>query len=252
MLFCNAGSRRRYCYLCGFLRYNFIPLFVFPVCLGSLPNFLHSSFRIMSHNEIMEKKFRKIVTPKAIPDILRYIIKLPDLSVVCKFDFQHLLLGIVPGRLDHGICPHYSLHLLFSLSHPACCHPWHKCPLAVRRSAVSFSWKISPYTFTWRFLSHPLWQLQYILFFPSFSLMQVLAYFLNTLLYPHPQWFLLQVICTLYFCSSYIIKFFRKCSKGLLCVVCYLVVLIVIVRIWRHRCCFLLLHNHHNQHSGCK
>ena len=74
-------------------------------------------------------------------------------------------------------------------------------------------------------------QLQYILFFPSFSLMQVLAYFLNTLLYPHPQWFLLQVICTLYFCSSYIIKFFRKCSKGLLCVVCYLVVLIVIVRI---------------------
>lgn len=55
MLFCNAGSRRRYCYLCGFLRYNFIPLFVFPVCLGSLPNFLHSSFRIMSHNEIMEK-----------------------------------------------------------------------------------------------------------------------------------------------------------------------------------------------------
>ena len=123
MLFCNAGSRRRYCYLCGFLRYNFIPLFVFPVCLGSLPNFLHSSFRIMSHNEIMEKEFRKMVTPKAIPDILRYIIKLPDLSVVCKFDFQHLLLGIVPGRLDHGICPHYSLHLLFSLSHPACCHP---------------------------------------------------------------------------------------------------------------------------------
>lgn len=81
MLFCNAGSRRRYCYLCGFLRYNFIPLFVFPVCLGSLPNFLHSSFRIMSHNEIMEKEFRKMVTPKAIPDILRYIIKLPDLSV---------------------------------------------------------------------------------------------------------------------------------------------------------------------------
>lgn len=123
MLFCNAESRRRYCYLCGFLRYNFIPLFVFPVCLGSLPNFLHSSFRIMSHNEIMEKEFRKMVTPKAIPDILRYIIKLPDLSVVCKFDFQHLLLGIVPGRLDHGICPHYSLHLLFSLSHSACCHP---------------------------------------------------------------------------------------------------------------------------------
>ena len=84
MLFCNAGSRRRYCYLCGFLRYNFIPLFVFPVCLGSLPNFLHSSFRIMSHNEIMEKEFRKMVTPKAIPDILRYIIKLPDLSVVCN------------------------------------------------------------------------------------------------------------------------------------------------------------------------
>lgn len=111
MLFCNAESRRRYCYLCGFLRYNFIPLFVFPVCLGSLPHFLHSSFRIMSHNEIMEKKFRKMVTPKAIPDILRYIIKLPDLSVVCKFDFQHLLLGIVPGRLDHGICPHYSLYL---------------------------------------------------------------------------------------------------------------------------------------------
>ena len=64
-----------------------------------------------------------------------------------------------------------------------------------------------------------------------FPLCSVLAYFLNTLLYPHPQWFLLQVICTLYFCSSYIIKFFRKCSKGLLCVVCYLVVLIVIVRI---------------------
>ncbi len=64
MLFCNAGSRRRYCYLCGFLRYNFIPLFVFPVCLGSLPYFLHSSFRIMSHNEIMEKEFRKMVTPK--------------------------------------------------------------------------------------------------------------------------------------------------------------------------------------------
>ena len=102
MLFCNAESRRRYCYLCGFLRYNFIPLFVFPVCLGSLPNFLHSSFRIMSHNEIMEKEFRKMVTPKAIPDILRYIIKLPDLSVVCKFDSNICCWASYPADLIMG------------------------------------------------------------------------------------------------------------------------------------------------------
>ena len=152
MLFCNAGSRRRYCYLCGFLRYNFIPLFVFPVCLGSLPNFLHSSFRIMSHNEIMEKEFRKMVTPKAIPDILRYIIKLPDLSVVCKFDFQHLLLGIVPGRLDHGICPHVPSHcLLFSLSVSAFVIP-DRNVLYYNAFSYIFSLKEFPlYTFTLRF-----------------------------------------------------------------------------------------------------
>ena len=46
--------------------HNFIPLFVFPVCLGSLPNFLHSSFRIMSHNEIITQEAAEIaISPAA-------------------------------------------------------------------------------------------------------------------------------------------------------------------------------------------
>lgn len=71
----------------------------------------------MPHNEMLEKECRKVMAPKPIPYLLRYIIELADLTVTCELHLQHLSLCIVPCGSDLRISQYVPSHcLLFSLS----------------------------------------------------------------------------------------------------------------------------------------
>ena len=71
----------------------------------------------MPHNEMLEKECRKVMAPKPIPYLLRYIIELADLTVTCELHLQHLSLCIIPCGSDLRISQYVPSHcLLFSLS----------------------------------------------------------------------------------------------------------------------------------------
>ena len=106
----------------------------------------------MPHNEMLEKERRKVMAPKPIPYLLRYIIELADLTVTCELHLQHLSLCIVPCGSDHRISQYVPSHcLLFSLSVSAFVIP-DRNVLYYNAFSYIFSLKEFPlYTFTLRF-----------------------------------------------------------------------------------------------------
>lgn len=111
----------------------------------------------MPHNEMLEKERRKVMAPKPIPYLLRYIIELADLTVTCELHLQHLSLCIVPCGSDHRISQYVPSHcLLFSLSVSAFVIP-DRNVLYYNAFSYIFSLKeFPPLYFHVKILSHPL------------------------------------------------------------------------------------------------
>ena len=127
---------------------------------------------------------------KPIPYLLRYIIELADLTVTCELHLQHLSLCIVPCGSDHRISQYVPSHcLLFSLSVSAFVIP-DRNVLYYNAFSYIFSLKEFPlYTFTLRFCPTHYDNRRLFYFSLRFTLMQVLAYFLNTCaVSPCPLW----------------------------------------------------------------
>ncbi len=135
---------------------------------------------------MLEKERRKVMASKPIPYLLRYIIELADLTVTCELHLQHLSLCIVPCGSDHRISQYVPSHcLLFSLSVSAFVIP-DRNVLYYNAFSYIFSLKEFPlYTFTLRFCPTHYDNRRLFYFSLRFTLMQVLAYFLNTCAVSH-------------------------------------------------------------------
>ena len=142
----------------------------------------------------MEKELRAEITPKSVPDIFRHIFKLPYLTVTCELHLQHLSLCIVPCGSDHRISQYVPSHcLLFSLSVSAFVIP-DRNVLYYNAFSYIFSLKEFPlYTFTLRFCPTHYDNRRLFYFSLRFTLMQVLAYFLNTCAVSHALYYGLQI-----------------------------------------------------------
>ena len=188
------------------------PFFVFPSYAAIfLRILLHFSLRITPHNKIMEKKLREEITPKPVPDIFRHIVKLPYLTVTCELDLKHLLLRIVACRLYHRITPLYPSHSYNNLSFFSCfCQPWHTCPFAVRRFALSLSWKISPFILSREDFCPTHYDNRSLFYFPFVLPLCRSSILLNTCLYSHPH----GVAWAVAVCAADMTLFsFIKCSR---------------------------------------
>lgn len=119
------------------------------------------------------------MAPKPIPYLLRYIIELADLTVTCELHLQHLSLCIIPCGSDLRISQYVPSHcLLFSLSVSAFVIPDRNVLYYNAFIYISFLKEFPLILSREDFVPPTMTIAAY--FSLRFTLMQVLAYFLNT------------------------------------------------------------------------